>query len=284
MTEPSPDVVARLHRAAATVADRMGGRHAPWRRRVSPWFSVLLQALSGGRGVLVGLNGERFRVDARYRVFLQPDYEAPVASYLRQRVRPGDCCLDVGAHIGAYALQLARWCSPGGRVIAFEPNPATAAVLRRHVRMNDFDSTIVVEPSALGKSEGSAVLFGDATSGLSRLGVPNPDAPAPSRPSLTVPLLTVDSYCGAHRVEPDWMLVDVEGYEFDVLAGARRTIDRCGAPLAIVLEVHPALWPLTGWSRQSAAALLASIGRRAVPLVGQADPLSEHGIVALERA
>jgi FkbM family methyltransferase len=283
MPEPrSAGTIGRLHRIASAVAGCLGGRDAPWRRRVSPWFTAFLQVITAGRGIPVELNGEPFRIDARYRVFLQPNYEAAVAAFLRPRMRAGQCSIDVGAHIGAYVVQLARWTAPGGRVIAFEPNAGTASVLRRHLRMNGIEDAVRVEQTAVGRTPGRAAFFGEAGSGLSRMGSPNPSTPsAPAADSL-VHVLTLDGYCADHALAPDWLLVDVEGYEFDVLAGAQETIARRGAALGIVVEIHPDLWQTAGWSRVEGEALLASLGLRARPLSGQVDPLGEYGTVLLE--
>jgi FkbM family methyltransferase len=270
-----------LHRAAAAVADRLGGRDAAWRRTVSPWFGGLLHLVSGGRGVPASLNGEPFRIDARYRVFLHPEYEAGVARVLRDRVRPGATCIDVGAHIGAWALQLARWVGATGRVIAFEPNRATAGVLRRHLRMNGFEAIVAVEESAVGAGEGEAAFYGEAGSGLSRLGTPNPGTPVASPRRGTVPVTTIDRYCGAHGLVPDCMVVDAEGYEFDVLSGARQTIRSRGSGLVVVVEMHPNLWASAGWSRPAAERLLADLQLTATALDGQADALAAHGPVLL---
>jgi FkbM family methyltransferase len=229
----------------------------------------------------VELNGELFRVDARYRVFLQPDYEAAVARVLHERVRPGACCLDVGAHIGAYALQLARWVGPAGRVIAFEPNRSTAAVLRRHLRMNGLEPIVTVEESAVGSGVGEAPLFGDAGSGLSRIGAPNPGAPSPTRPPGTVQVTTLDRYCADRAIAPDWILIDAEGYEFEVLSGACETVRARGDALSMVVELHPNLWESAGWTRARAERLLADLGRAAIPLQGQADSLAAHGAALL---
>lgn len=265
----------------SALASRLVGRRARWRRALSPYYSQLLHLATAGRGIRYELNGEPFRIDPRYRVFLQPDYEAAVAALLKARVRPGQVCIDAGAHVGAYALQMARWTGPNGRVVAFEPNPGTAEALRGHVRMNHFEAVIAVEQAAVGRSEGSASLFGEHGSGLSRLGQPNPDAPGTAAQTV-VPVVSLDAYCLAHAVEPDWLLVDVEGSEFDVIAGARATLARRGKALSIVMEVHPRLWRMTGWSRAEAEALLRDAGRRPRPLLGQSDPLGEHGPIVLE--
>lgn len=274
-------VVGRVHRLASTLAGGAAHRDSPLRRRLSPLYGEILNALTLGRGVTAEINGELFRLDPRFRGFIQPDYEADLAAILRARMKPGVCCLDIGAHVGVYALQIARWTAPTGRVFAFEPNPGTAAVLRRHIRANELEARVHVEQAALGRDSGTALLFGESGSGLSRLAAPNPDAPATAG-GATVSVTTVDGYCSRHGLNPDWMLIDVEGFEFDVLAGAADTVRRRGRSLSIVMEIHPTLWPLTGWTPTAVAALFHSLGRRPIPLVGQRDPLSEYGSIELE--
>jgi len=272
----------RLHRAASDMAGRIAGPDTPLRLAISPLYTRALAVVSGARGVDVDINGVWFRIDPYHRVFIQPDYEADVARYLGQAMRPGQCALDIGAHIGVYALQMARWTAPGGRVIAFEPNPETAEILHRHVIMNGFERSVRVERMAIGRVPGVSSLFGAAGSGTSRLGRPNPQSQESGTVERTVPLQTVDAYCAAHGVNPDWMLIDVEGYELDVLAGARETIARRGSALSIVVEFHPTLWEMSGASRAGVEALVASIGRVARGLTGQRDPFVDYGVVVLD--
>ncbi|MEP6916166.1 MAG: FkbM family methyltransferase [Acidobacteriota bacterium] len=274
-------VVGRFHGAMLSVADRIGTPDSAVRKRFSSAYGDLLYALTLGRGVEAKLNGESFHVDPRLRWFLHPEYEAELAGYLRRKIPPGAVCLDIGAHIGVYAMQIARWIGPSGRVIAFEPNPGTAPILRRHLRMNDLGGIVRVEETALGRQSGTASLFGVPGSGLSRLGAPNPIA-VDTLPASSVAVGTVDAYCAANRIDPDWILIDVEGLEFDVLSGAVETIRRRGSALSIVVEIHPTLWPLTPWTRDTVEALFRSIGRRAVSIVGQQDPLGDYGSISLE--
>jgi FkbM family methyltransferase len=273
--------VGGLHWVVKRLAGLIGSRNSPLRRRLSPIYGSLLHTLSGGRGVVAELNGEIFRLDPRHRGFLQPHYEADVADFLRTRMRAGQLCLDIGAHIGAYALQVARWTAPDGRIVAFEPNPGTAAVLRRHISMNGLERRVHVEESALGRAAGAAAIFGEPASGLTRMAAANP-VDAEAQQIGTVRVGTVDEYCAAHALEPDWMLIDVEGFEFDVLSGAAATITRRGDRLSIVVEIHPGLWESTSWTRASVDGLLASIGRRIRPLTGQRDALGQYGTVLLE--
>jgi hypothetical protein len=99
-----------------------------------------------------------------------------------------------------------------------------------------------------------------------------------------VPVVTIDGYCAARHLEPDWITLDVEGWELAALAGGAATIARRFRRLGLVVEMHPNAWADTGWDARRARGLLEELGLAAVPLTGQRDAFAEHGIVALEPA
>lgn len=65
--------------------------------------------------------------------------------------------IDVGAHVGCYAL-LAAHANPSGRVFAFEPMPAIHARLARNVQMNGLMNVTCIK-SAVGATEGIADFY-----------------------------------------------------------------------------------------------------------------------------
>jgi FkbM family methyltransferase len=271
-----------LHQRVARAANRLTNHDHTFRRFVTPAYDVLLQALSLGRGVPRTVNGEEFLVDPRVRYLMLEAHEADVAAYVRSRIKAGDTILNIGANIGLHALPLARWSGPEGRVIAFEPNPATAAILARHVRMNALEGRVHVERSAVGREDGRARLFDTrAGSGISRIGAAHPYHGSQPQTSLEVPVVTVDAYCASRGIVPDWMIIDVEGFEFEVLRGARRTIlDRASA-LSILVELHPYMWDDLTRQRDEAAALFRELNRRPIAIDGAADALERAGVVVL---
>ena len=242
-------------------------------------YTRLLQILAAGRGLPWQVDETTtLRIDPRCRWIRNPSYEADVAAYLRAGIRPGHCCIDVGAHVGFYALQMALWTAPAGRVIAFEPNPTARAVLQANVRLNHLGERITIVPAAAGAASGSADLFhsGD-TSGLSRLDAPNPDSA--SRPPVRVPVVTLDEYCATNRIQPDWMLVDAEGADLSVLQGAATLLT--DTSVQVVVEMHASLWDPRHTTPASFEAFLTGCGRVAVPITGQKNPYTDYGTVAL---
>jgi FkbM family methyltransferase len=257
------------------------GRETWLVRRLRPAYESLLDL--GGRGIEWEINGASFRVDPRYRHRLGQQYDAPVAAFIRERLRPGAVCFDVGANVGVYVLQFARWAGPAGRVVAFEPNPSARRVLARHVELNGLGRRVEVVAAAVGAASGEATLYASGAEGVSRLGAPN--ALIAGRASeLRVPLVTLDDFCRERSSpRPDWLFIDIEGFEMAALAGARRLIRERGAALHVVAELHPNVWASADTTREGAAALLDELGLRLVPLTGQRDPLGEHGLVYMEK-
>ncbi len=272
-------IIRRLARTASGAI----GRDSSIVNALRPAYDNLLEWSSGGKGIVQTVNGqEQFRVDPRYRVHFPESYDPVVCSYLRENVRAGDICLNIGAHVGIYALCLSRWSAPDGRVFAFEPNPATRKVLEKHVALNHAEDRIKIFAAAVGSAPGEAEFFATGLEGYSRLGMPNPDVTHSDLNPITVPIVTIDEFCSEHGIAPNWITLDIEGYEIAALRGARETIRAARGRLKWVVEMHSNLWPDGDASRAELEDLMKELSLRLVPLTGQRDPISDYGIVLLE--
>jgi FkbM family methyltransferase len=203
-----------------------------------------------------------------------------VVRFLRQQVKPGATCFDVGANVGVYVLQFAHWRGRSGRVVAFEPNPAATEVLLKHVHLNDMQGIVAIEEVAIGDAPGTATLYRDQADGMSRLGKPNRLLLGRIEP-IVVPVATLDEFCARTELRPDWLLIDIEGFEFAALRGATHMLERGRNQLGLVMEMHPDVWDSAATSSADAERFLSEIGLSAVPITGQHDPLGEYGLVHL---
>jgi FkbM family methyltransferase len=71
-----------------------------------------------------------------FAIYLGNIYERRTKAALRKLVAPGSLVLDIGANIGAHALNLAQLVGPDGRVIAFEPTDYAFRKLSRNLELN----------------------------------------------------------------------------------------------------------------------------------------------------
>ncbi|MBA2724870.1 MAG: FkbM family methyltransferase, partial [Actinobacteria bacterium] len=72
---------------------------------------------------------------------------------LRALVREGDLILDVGAFIGTMAVPLAKAVGSSGSLIAFEPVPKHAALLRKNLRRNGLIDRSEVVEALIGREQ-----------------------------------------------------------------------------------------------------------------------------------
>lgn len=251
-------------------------------RRLRPLRERWLRRRYGRMGMPRVVNDIEMRVLPEYRWYFSPQYDAPVAAYLRSRVQAGSVCLSVGANIGMYPLQFSAWSAPTGRVYAFEPNPATADVLRRHIEINQLSRRIEVVESAVSDCIGTGEFHAAGTDGMSRLGSANPELGGTTH-VLPVPVTTLDQFCADRGICPDVLMMDIEGFEIAAMTGATRIFTR-DRPLVAVIELHPDGWAPAGTSREMLERLLVENRLRAVSLSGHPDALGTYGHVAIERA
>ncbi len=257
------------------------GRESWLVRRLRPAYESFLGWSNDGKGIPWGINGVTYRIDPHYRHRMGSHYDSPVAAVLRERIGPGAVCVDVGANVGVYVLQFAHWSGQTGHVVAFEPNPIARDVLTRHVQMNQLTRRVTIVPAAVGASSGEAVLYAADVAGMSRLGEPN-QAIADRVSEIKVPVVTLDDYCTAEGLRPDWLFIDIEGFEIAALSGARQLIKSRGRDMGLIVEMHPDVWHSASTTRAGAEEVLRELRLNVIPLTGQKDPLAEHGLVRLE--
>ena len=180
-----------------------------------------LPVRSTGEAVASFPGGVRLRLDLReslQRDFLFGMFDARELGLVREHLRGGDF-VDVGAHVGLYALTAAR--ATRGRVLAFEPNVAARAQLERNVGLNDA-ANVVVDPRAVADTPGRATLHVPATPdpSFSSLAGGRFDEGVP----LDVEVTTVDAEVERLGLAPTVVKIDVEGGELGVVAGMQRTL------------------------------------------------------------
>jgi FkbM family methyltransferase len=141
----------------------------------------------------------------------------------------GQAVFDIGAWEGVLALFFARAVGPEGAVVAFEPHPRHFRRLAENLALNGFAHARAL-PLALGAYDGAAPFASDAVAGRSRLVTAGAGA--------TVPVARLDTLMAAERLPPpDFIKIDVEGAELDVLLGAGATL--AARRPRLLIEVHP---------------------------------------------
>jgi FkbM family methyltransferase len=154
------------------------------------------------------------------------------------RPRPGDVAIDIGGCWGETALWLAHLVGPAGRVHTFEPSPQNLQLLHANLERNPaLLPRIDVHPSPLAAEVGVEVEMDDAVAA----GATTHAAGAPGEhPTVRAITDTVDHVVATGEVERvDFVKIDVEGAELDVLRGATHTLRTQKPRLALAAYHRP---------------------------------------------
>lgn len=186
-----------------------------------------------------GPSGNRFDMWLSWQshiVYTLGIYEPQLIRLIRAAVKPGDFCVDVGAHLGYLTLFLSQLLGDSGRIASFEPVPENFSVLKENLRINR-TRNVVVHEAALSDSSGTITLSCMSQQSLSW----TPSAVARSSSAgvstvLSCNAVSLDDFLASADRMPRLIKIDVEGAELLVLRGAIKTLSSAG-PL-IFLEIH----------------------------------------------
>lgn len=129
---------------------------------------------------------------------------------------------DIGANIGNHSIFFKEFTHPK-RIYAFEPVKHTYGILKRNLQLNHCKGIIEAYNIGLGSKESRADVFRPSkkNSGSNQLKVSG---------NGEVQVRTLDSFCFDNI---DFMKIDVEGFEYDVLLGGDETLKRCSPVILI---------------------------------------------------
>jgi FkbM family methyltransferase len=190
-----------------------------------------------GKGLRKRFHGHAVWLPTRYVNYFPAGYEKDNFDFLTAAVKQGDTVLDVGAHIGLFAVIASKLTGANGKVIAFEPAPATFNLLQQTVKINNAGNTITTIQKAVGSEPGKTTFFisdsvaDNSNSLVSYLG----DRPLNG---IDIDITSIDTVVAEQQLSRvNFIKIDVEGAEYDTLRGAAQTFKRF-APHAIV-AIHP---------------------------------------------
>jgi FkbM family methyltransferase len=151
-----------------------------------------------------------------------------MAGFLREAAKTR-LLFDVGAHKGLFALVFAA-SDTRNRVVAYEPSPVLAKRAKELGELNGFNDRIEWRNEAIGDRTGSAFFAIEPTGFAAAV----PDEKGDT--AIKSPITTLDAECKRLNVRPDLVKIDVEGFEWEALQGARDLLQ--GYRPMIFLELH----------------------------------------------
>ena len=195
-------------------------RATPWRVARKAYLKLFLKVVRGRRTVAT-VEGLTYDFDLSEMidvgVYLR-EYERDIVRAIEHVCRPGWVVFDIGANIGAHTLRCARVIGPTGKVFAFEPTDYAYRKLVCNISLNPFENVHAVR---LALSERNA------DRGTIRVRSSWPSDGRRVVETSVVDFRRLDDWCLERAVDRvNLIKLDVDGTEFEILAGARDVLRR----------------------------------------------------------
>jgi FkbM family methyltransferase len=162
-------------------------------------------------------------------------YEFAKQKYFIAALKPGHVVYDLGANVGFYSLLASVLVGPSGQVFSFEPLPRNIDLLKKHLALNKVRNCTLIE-AAVGSSAHSAQFSAGPNSLQGRLSA------SLDKNAIQVQVVSLDPLVSSGRLPaPNLIKCDIEGAEFDALAGALDVLKKHTPTLLLAThssEVH----------------------------------------------
>lgn len=172
------------------------------------------------------------------RIFSNGTYEAGILYIFGKCLNNGDTFIDVGANIGLMSLFASNAVGEIGSIHSFEPEPDTFAILRKNIDLNKAGN-IKAYNIALGAAQDTATIY---TTAFNRGAASLMRKASSSTEGTVVSISTLDEFVREHKISNVGLLkIDVEGWELEILKGAKETLGKTNAPILCIeySKLHP---------------------------------------------
>src|SRR5215211_3000966 len=154
--------------------------------------------------------------------------------------KEGDIVIDVGAHIGPYTLKASKRVGLNGKVIAIEADPGNFDILNRNIQLNKLTNVIALNYAAYSKEDKIRLYLLQDESSWTKYNTVMTDRAGNEKKFVEVKANTLDyllQSIGIKHEQVNWIKIDVEGAEFDVLKGAKDILSK-SKDISLLIEIH----------------------------------------------
>lgn len=140
--------------------------------------------------------------------------------------------VEVGANFGVHTLMMAKLVGEKGKIYAFEANPTVSKYLKESIKLNNLSNNITLFEKAAGDVPGESFLeYGIQNIGGGHI------VTSKSPSTIKTEIVRLDDVVEEQRI--DLLKIDAEGYEFNILKGAKELITRNIDHIILMMEFVP---------------------------------------------
>src|SRR5215218_11197602 len=154
--------------------------------------------------------------------------------------KEGDIVIDIGAHIGLYTIISSKRVGANGKVVAIEADPSNFEMLNSNIKLNQLTNVIPLNYAVHSKETKVKLYLPSGESGFTKYNTIMPNWINAQEKFVEVNANTLDYLLQLNEIrqeEVNWIKIDVEGAEFEVLKGATNVLSK-SKDIAILIEVH----------------------------------------------
>src|ERR687894_659673 len=148
--------------------------------------------------------------------------------------KEGDTVIDIGAHIGRYTITSSKQVGNSGKVVAIEADPDNFQLLKRNIALNNLTNVLPLNYAVFSTRTRMKLYEQSASAKYNSLMLARA---AKTKNYVEVNADTLDSILKLNEVnQVNWIKIDVEGAEFEVLKGSTRTLS--SNDISLLVEIH----------------------------------------------
>jgi FkbM family methyltransferase len=152
--------------------------------------------------------------------------------------KEGDVVIDIGAHIGRYTIIGAKRVGTKGKVVAIEANPSNFEMLNRNIKLNRLTNIISLNNAVYSKETKIKLYLPGEELGHTTYNTVMSDRAKNEDKFVEVSANTLDYLLQLKGItDVNWVKIDVEGAEFEVLKGAHNVLSN-SKDISLLIEVH----------------------------------------------
>lgn len=159
-----------------------------------------------------------------WKIFFFGEYEKDTNRILAQHLKNTDIVIEAGANMGSETLLISKLVKDG-HVYGFEPNPYTFERLKINTSVNELKNVSIYD-IALGEKDNS-IQFNIYPRDFCNSGMSSKYMATSQTRKIDVVQKTLDSFVKENKLtKVDFIKMDIQGAEMDMLMGANDTITR----------------------------------------------------------
>ena len=152
--------------------------------------------------------------------------------------KQGDIVVDIGAHMGRYTIISSKRVGTNGKVVAIEAHPGNFEMLNRNIKLNQLTNVIPLNYAVYSKETKIKLYLPEEDSGYTIYNTIMSNRAGTEDKFVEVNANTLDYLLQLKGItDVNWVKIDVEGAEFEVLKGAHNVLSN-SKDISLLIEVH----------------------------------------------